>query len=62
MLGRLPDETFRVKIVGELVAEFWKLEKQHSCLEWPVMRIYDLHLGLPSSRVPLADRLEEAAR
>jgi hypothetical protein len=61
-LGRSPDETFRVDVVGELVAEFWKLEEWRSHLEEPSARICDLLLGPPTSQVRLVDRLEEAAR
>jgi hypothetical protein len=32
-LGRSPDETFRVEVVDELVAKFWKLEERRSRLE-----------------------------
>jgi hypothetical protein len=49
-LGRSPDETFQVEIVGELVAEFRKLEGQCSRLEQLGVRIYDLLLGPPPSR------------
>jgi hypothetical protein len=55
-----PDETFRVEVVGELVAEFQKLEERCSRLEWPRMRICDLLLGPLSSRDRLADHLDEA--
>jgi hypothetical protein len=27
VLGRLPNETFRVQVMGELVAKFWRLEE-----------------------------------
>jgi hypothetical protein len=56
-----PNETFRVKIVDELIAEFQRQEKRCSCLERPSMRVCDLILGMPSSQARLADRLEEAA-
>jgi hypothetical protein len=45
MLGCSPDETFRVEVVDEMVAEFWKPEERCSRLEWPGMRICDLLLG-----------------
>jgi hypothetical protein len=48
-LGRSPDATFWVEVVGELVAEFQKLEEWCSRLEQPDMRIYNLLLGLPPS-------------
>jgi hypothetical protein len=59
-LGRSPDETFQVEIVGELVVEFRKLEGQCSRLEQLGVRIYDLLLGPPPSRARLDDHLEEA--
>jgi hypothetical protein len=31
-VGHLPDETFYVEVVDELVAEFQKLEERHTCL------------------------------
>jgi hypothetical protein len=58
-LGRLPDETFWVEVVGELVAKFLKPEEQHSQVEWPSMRICDLLLGLPSGLARLADCLDK---
>jgi hypothetical protein len=61
-LGRSPDETFRVEVVDELVAEFRKLEERFSRFEWPGTRIYDLLLGPPSGQARLADHLDEAAR
>jgi hypothetical protein len=57
-LGCSPNQTFRVEVVGELVAKFWKLEERHSCLEKPSTRICNLLLGPPSDRVRLADQLE----
>jgi hypothetical protein len=47
VLGHSSDETFRVEITNELVAQFRKLVVLCSQLEWPSMRIYDLLLGLP---------------
>jgi hypothetical protein len=32
-LGRLPNETFQVEVVDELLAEFWRQEERRSCLE-----------------------------
>jgi hypothetical protein len=49
-LGRSPDETFRVEVVGELVAEFQKLEEQCSRLERHGTSICDLLLGSPPGR------------
>jgi hypothetical protein len=48
--GRSPNDTFRVEVVGELVAEFQKLEEQRPWLERPATRICDLLLGLPPGR------------
>jgi hypothetical protein len=62
VLGRSLDETFRVEVVDELVAKFWKLEEWCSRLERSGVRIYDLLLGPPSGRARLADYLYEAAR
>jgi hypothetical protein len=57
-LGCSPNQTFRVEVVGELVAKFWKLEERHSRLEKPSTRICNLLLVPPSDRVRLADQLE----
>jgi hypothetical protein len=59
-LGRSPNEIFYVEVVGELVAEFLRLEEWCSRLEWPPTRICDLLLGPPPSRARLADHLDEA--
>jgi hypothetical protein len=61
-LWRSPNKTFQVEVVGELVAEFQKLEEWSSFLKQPGVRICDVLLGPPSGRVRLADRLEEAAQ
>jgi hypothetical protein len=47
MLGRSPNKIFRMEVVGELVAEFLRLEERCSRLEWPTTRIGDLLLGPP---------------
>jgi hypothetical protein len=47
--------------LGELVAEFQRLEERCSLLERLTIRICDLLLGPPPSWVRLADRLDEAA-
>jgi hypothetical protein len=47
-LGRSPNEAFRVEVVDEVVAEFWKLEELRSCLERPGTRVYNFILGPPS--------------
>jgi hypothetical protein len=49
-LGRSPDETSRVEVVGELVAKFWRLEERCSRLEWPSVRVCHLLLGPPPSQ------------
>jgi hypothetical protein len=59
--GRSPDETFWVDVVGELAAEFWKLEELCSWLEQLGTRICDLLLGLPFGWARWADHLDEAA-
>jgi hypothetical protein len=46
-LGHSPKETFNVEVVGELVAEFQKMEERHSWLEQPTTGIYDMLLGPP---------------
>jgi hypothetical protein len=46
-LGRSPNEIFHVEVVGELIAEFQRLEEQRSWLERPAARIWDLLLGPP---------------
>jgi hypothetical protein len=60
VLGHTPNETFWVKIVDELVSQFWKLEELCSRLEWPGAKIYDLLLGLPLDQARWANRLNEA--
>jgi hypothetical protein len=61
VLGRLPNDTFRVEVVSELATEFWKMEDWRSWLEQPAARISNLLLEPPSDRARLADRLDEAA-
>jgi hypothetical protein len=51
---------FRVEVLDELVAKFWKQEEWCSRLEIHGTRVYDLILGLPSGRAQLVDILEEA--
>jgi hypothetical protein len=60
-LGRSPKEIFHVEVVGELIAEFQRLEEQRSWLERPAARIWDLLLGPPPGWVWLADHLDEVA-
>jgi hypothetical protein len=45
-LGHSPNDSFRMKVVAELVTKLYKLEER---LERPVMRIYDLFFGPPLS-------------
>jgi hypothetical protein len=59
-LGRSPNETFWVEVLGKLVAKFRKQEEWCLCLERPQMRVCDLLLGPPFDRAWLADQLEEA--
>jgi hypothetical protein len=61
LLGCSPNDTSRAEVVGELDAEFQRVEDQCSWLEWSAMRICDLLLGPPPSRAQLANRLDEAA-
>jgi hypothetical protein len=49
-LGRSPNETFWVEVLGELVAKFRKQEEWCLWLERPQMRVCDLHLGPPFDR------------
>jgi hypothetical protein len=50
VLGGSPNDTFHMEVVGELAAEFLKLEERHSWLERSAVRICDLLLGLPPGR------------
>jgi hypothetical protein len=59
-LGSSPDETFRVIVVGELVAEFQRLEERRSRLERPSVSIYNLLLRPPHGQARLADYLDKA--
>jgi hypothetical protein len=60
VLGRSPAETSQVDVVGELVAEFQRLEEPCLRLERPGVRICDLLLGLPLGLARWVDRLDEA--
>jgi hypothetical protein len=51
---------FRVDVVGEVVAKFWKLEERRLRLECPGARIRDLLLGPPPIWARLANHLDEA--
>jgi hypothetical protein len=51
VLVRSPYETFWVEAVGELFAEFRRLEEMCSWLKRPGVRIYDLLLGVPLNQV-----------
>jgi hypothetical protein len=50
MIGCSPSKTFRVEVVGELAAEFQKMEDQRSQLERPVVRICDLLHAPPTGQ------------
>jgi hypothetical protein len=60
VLGRSPNGTFRVGVVGELAAKFQKMDEGLSRLERPTARIYDLLLGPPFGRAQLTNRLDKA--
>jgi hypothetical protein len=62
VLGHSPNETFRMEVVGELVAKFWRLEERCSRLEWPGARICDLLLGPPHGILYFSKILEEPRR
>jgi hypothetical protein len=62
VLEHLPDETFWVEVLDELIAKFQRLEERCSWLEQPGTRIYNLLLGPPLSQARLADLLDEATR
>jgi hypothetical protein len=61
LLGHSPSNTARAEVVGNLVAEFQKVEGCRSKLEQPTTRICDLLLRPPSGQAWLADHLDEAA-
>jgi hypothetical protein len=61
MLKRSASNIACTEVVGELAAEFQKVEGCRSKLERPAARICDLLLGPPSGRACLTDRLDEAA-
>jgi hypothetical protein len=50
VLGLSPSDTFHVEVVGELAAEFQKMEDRHSQLERPTMMICDLLPRPPTGR------------
>jgi hypothetical protein len=62
VLKRSPGDTAHAEVLGELVAEFEKVEGQLSQLERPATRVCNLLIELPPGRVWLANRLDEAAR
>jgi hypothetical protein len=62
VLGCSPDETFRVEIMDEVVAQFQKLEELCLGRERPGTRICDLLQGPPPDQARWADRLDEAVR
>jgi hypothetical protein len=49
-LGCLPNETFQVQVMDELIAKFWKQQERRSHLERPGVRVYDLIIGPPFGR------------
>jgi hypothetical protein len=59
-LGCSPDDTFRVEVVGKLVAEFYRLEGRCSWLEQPTASICNLLHGPLPGWAQLADHLDEA--
>jgi hypothetical protein len=62
VLGCLPSDTFHVEVVGELAAEFQKMEDQCYQIEQPTARICDLLLGPLPSQARMADHLDQADR
>jgi hypothetical protein len=62
VLGCLPSDTFHVEVVGELAAEFQKMEDQRYQIEQPTARICDLLLGPLPSQARMADHLDQADR
>jgi hypothetical protein len=60
VLGRLPERTFWVVVMNELVAQFWRMKELCSRLEGPDARICNLLLRSPPSQARWADRLGEA--
>jgi hypothetical protein len=62
VLGCSPNNIFYTEVVGELAAEFQKMEEWRSRLERPASRICDLLPGPPFGRPRLADCLDEAVR
>jgi allophanate hydrolase subunit 1 len=47
MLEYTPNEVFRVEVVDDMIAKFWKQEERQSHLERPSTRVYDMILGPP---------------
>jgi hypothetical protein len=60
-LGRLPNDTFQVEALDELIAKVRRQEEWQLCLERPGARVCDLIHGPPSGRARLANCMEEAA-
>jgi hypothetical protein len=61
VLERSPRKTARAEVVGELAAEFQKVERRLLKLEQLAARICDILLGPPPDRSWMADHLDEAA-
>jgi polyphosphate kinase len=59
VLDRLPIDTSKVGVVGEMVARFQERAKWCSHLEASGLRVCDLVLGLADGRAHLVARLEE---
>jgi hypothetical protein len=51
VLMRLPTEAFRLDVVDDLVAEFWKQEEWRLHHEKSGVKVYDMILGPLSGRV-----------
>jgi hypothetical protein len=61
VLRRSPSDTSHAEVVGELAAEFCKVEDWRPRLERPTARICDLLLGPLPGQAQLVDRLDEVA-
>jgi hypothetical protein len=60
VFGHSLSNTAHVVVVGELIAEFQKVEDHRSWLEWPIAKICDLLPRPPPDWAWLADRLNGA--
>jgi hypothetical protein len=61
VVGCSPNETFRVEVANEMVAEFRRLEELCLQLEGTGMKICNLLLRSPLNQARWGDRLDEAA-